>query len=432
VIRAVAAAATLAAAAVAWYAGSSAASTPAPGPSCFDAVPVRCFTPQRLRTAYGITPLLRRGTDGRGWTVAIIDGVPTASSTPPITNIHRDLAAFDARYGLPAPKFQVVAPFDRGANTSLAINEEVIDVEMVHAIAPRARIVVVLVRPRGSTFAQQFQAFRRGLHYAVARAAVVSLSYSWGESCFTRSLRASTHAVLEQARSRRVTMVESSGDYGVLGKPCLITGSQTRFTPIKQTEYPTADPLMLTAGGTRLTARPSGAYRHEVAWNRAAEPNEGPKLAHSEASGGGFSAMFEVPSYQRGVLRTARGRGVPDVSADASRTTGLALIKVINGQPVVSRASGTSAAAPLWAALAALADQSAGRRLGFLNPRIYAIARGPSYHRAFHDVRSGDNTMVFGRTFKGYRAGPGWDPVTGWGSPNARVLVPLLAGGRGR
>src|SRR5262249_35995204 len=161
-------------------------------------------------------------------------------------------------------------------------------------------------------------------------------------------------------------------------------------------------------------------------WNRAAEPGEGPKLAHSEASGGGFSAAFKVPAYQRGVRGLVRGRGVPDISADASRTTGLALIKVINGEPVISRASGTSAAAPLWPALAALADQYAGRRLGFLTPRIYAIARGRSSQRAFHDVTRGNNTMVFNRTFTGYRAGPGWDPVTGWGSPNARVLVPLL------
>jgi subtilase family serine protease len=432
VIRAVAAAVTLAAAVGAWYAGTSAASTRAPAPSCFDEAPVRCFTPQRLRTAYAITPLLRRGIDGRGRTVAIIDGVPTASSTPPITNIHKDLAAFDARYGLAGPQLQVIAPFDRGVNTSLAINEEVIDVEMVHTIAPRAKIVVVLVRPHGSTFAQQFGAFRRALRYAAARAAVVSLSYSWGERCFAPSLRASTHAVLEQARSRHVTMVESSGDYGVIGKPCVINGSQTRFIPVKQTEYPAADPLMLAAGGTRLTARPSGAYQHEVAWNRAAEPHEGPKLAHSEASGGGFSAVFKRPAYQLGVPGTARGRGVPDISADASKTTGLALIKVINGQPVVARASGTSAAAPLWAGLAALADQYAGRRLGFLNPSIYAIARGRSYHRAFHDITGGNNTMVFNRTFTGYRAGPGWDPVTGWGSPNAAALVPLLAGRAGR
>jgi subtilase family serine protease len=76
----------------------------------------------------------------------------------------------------------------------------------------------------------------------------------------------------------------------------------------------------------------------------------------------------------------------------------------------------------------ALADQEAGHRLGFVNPAIYAIARGPAYHRAFHDVVTGDNSVLWPTgVFTGYNAGPGWDPVTGWGSPDAQYLVPLLA-----
>jgi subtilase family serine protease len=95
---------------------------------------------------------------------------------------------------------------------------------------------------------------------------------------------------------------------------------------------------------------------------------------------------------------------------------------------MVSGHGGTSAAAPIWAAMIALADQYAGRHLGFVNPAIYRIARGPRYHQAFHDITSGNNTVQFPpRTITGYPAGPGWDPVTGWGSPNAQVLVPLLA-----
>ena len=76
----------------------------------------------------------------------------------------------------------------------------------------------------------------------------------------------------------------------------------------------------------------------------------------------------------------------------------------------------------------ALADQEAGQHLGFVNPTIYRIARGAGYHRAFHDVVTGDNSVMLpSRVVVGYQAGPGWDPVTGWGSPNAQVLVPLLA-----
>jgi hypothetical protein len=76
----------------------------------------------------------------------------------------------------------------------------------------------------------------------------------------------------------------------------------------------------------------------------------------------------------------------------------------------------------------ALADQDAGQHLGFVNPAIYAIARSPAYHRAFHDVTTGDNSVLWPTgVFTGYTAGPGWDPVTGWGSPNAQYLIPLLA-----
>ena len=118
-------------------------------------------------------------------------------------------------------------------------------------------------------------------------------------------------------------------------------------------------------------------------------------------------------------------RGVPDVAANADASTAMALT-FAGG--ILYPAQGTSAATPLWAAVIALADQTADRHLGFVNPAIYAIARSPAYHHAFHDVITGDNSVFWPtRAFIGYTAGPGWDPVTGWGSPNAHILVPLLA-----
>jgi subtilase family serine protease len=97
-------------------------------------------------------------------------------------------------------------------------------------------------------------------------------------------------------------------------------------------------------------------------------------------------------------------------------------------------AGGTSASAPFWGGLIALADQDAGHPLGFVNPAIYRIARSPLYHEAFHDVTAGNNTVEITstsppETITGYQAGPGWDPVTGWGTPDAQVLIPLLARG---
>jgi subtilase family serine protease len=93
----------------------------------------------------------------------------------------------------------------------------------------------------------------------------------------------------------------------------------------------------------------------------------------------------------------------------------------------IRNSGGTSASAPLWAGLIALADQYAGRHLGFVNPAIYRVGRSASYHDAFHDITTGNNTPRFPvHTTSGYTAAPGWDPVTGWGSPNAQALIPLL------
>jgi subtilase family serine protease len=106
----------------------------------------------------------------------------------------------------------------------------------------------------------------------------------------------------------------------------------------------------------------------------------------------------------------------------------MAMALEFDGKQGIAVGDGTSAAAPFWAGIIALADQYAGRYLGFINPAIYSIGRGREYHRAFHDVTSGDNTVNYpSGTVTGYQAGPGWDPVTGWGSPDAQVLVPLLA-----
>ena len=98
------------------------------------------------------------------------------------------------------------------------------------------------------------------------------------------------------------------------------------------------------------------------------------------------------------------------------------------GETYIRNSGGTSATAPLWAGLIALADQYADHHLGFVNPALYRIGRGPLYHRAFHDITTGTNTVRFPpKTITGYQAAPGWDPVTGLGSPNAQALVPLLA-----
>ena len=204
-------------------------------------------------------------------------------------------------------------------------------------------------------------------------------------------------------------------------------GISSGFSPRKEVVLVASDPLVLSAGGTTLDAsHATGAWLGETAWGL---PDGSPGSAF-QASGGGFSRLFGRPSYQNGVPGIGSMRGVPDVAADGDPVTGIA---VITGNPgggyAVSGHAGTSASAPLWAGIIALADQYARRHLGFVNPALYRIARSSQYHRAFHDVTAGSsNAAEFPHaTIAGYRAAPGWDPVTGWGSPDAQVLVPLLA-----
>jgi subtilase family serine protease len=366
---------------------------------------IQCYTPGQYQMAYGVTPLLRRGITGSGETVVM----PELANKPGpnFTDIRKDLAAFDKRFGLSAAKLKVTTALAGAGAPYVAGTEEVEDTEIVHTIAPGAVLDVVLVPADAITSAANFTAAVTGLiHVAITQhAAVVSISGSHGEHFFTAAEVARIHAALQQAAGRNVTVVASSGDTGVISDG----------GPPVQVSLPASDPLVLGAGGTALGASPAtGAYHGEMAWN-----------ADTSASAGGYSSLFRRPSYQDGVPRIGRMRGVPDVAADADSSTAMTLM-FTGGVPYP--AQGTSAATPLWAAVIALADQDAGQNLGFVNPAIYAIARSPAYPRAFHDVVTGDNSVFWPtRLFTGYQAGPGWDPITGWGSPNAQTLVPLLA-----
>jgi kumamolisin len=156
--------------------------------------------------------------------------------------------------------------------------------------------------------------------------------------------------------------------------------------------------MWLGCGGTELIAA-NGAIQQEVVWND--QPQGG------GASGGGVSSFFTLPTWQTNANVPAPptgggGRGVPDVAGDASPETGYNVL--FDGQPGV--VGGTSAVAPLWAALIALLNQQRGSNIGFANPALYQSAEN-----GFDDITQGNNGN--------YSAGPGWDPCTGLGSPNS-------------
>ena len=409
--------------------------------------PASCYLPYLFRVAYGIQPLLDSGIDGRGQTVTVLDPAPlpsgpagppasascpslTGSCPPPpaglppaATDIRQDLAAFDSMFGLPAARIQVVTTLAGSAAPYQATSEEVQDLEIVHAVAPAAALRVVLLPSSvlGSP-ATATAGMLAGLRLAVSGTGVASISFGLGEHYFTTAQAARMHAILLGAAADHVTVIASSGDNGGF------SDSETPWeaaTPVKEVSLPACDPLVLAVGGTALTANPAtGAYISETAWNNVALD-----AGVLGASGGGFSRLYARPAYQDSVSGIGAMRGVPDVAGDAAQQGGAPVVFADGAKRWIVQAGGTGAAAALWGGLVALADQDAGHALGLLNPAIYRIAGSSSYHTAFHDITTGNSyvTMAYPAGTAGYRAGPGWDPVTGWGSPDAQVLVPLLA-----
>ncbi len=324
------------------------------------------------------------------------------------------MAAFDGEFGLPAARIQVVTTLAGAAAPWQTTPEEVEDFQIVHTVAPAATLRVVLLPANVLDSAANSTAdMLAALRLAVNGTDVASISWSVGEHYFTKAQVTQMHSILEAAAADHVTVDASSGDYGASSDPWW-------GMPDKEVSLPASDPLVLAAGGTALTANQStGAYIGETTMGRGGTGPGG--------SGGGFSHLYARPAYQDGVPGITTTRGVPDVAGVGSGSL-IPMVFVVGGKANIIALGGTSASAPLWGGLMTLADQDAHHDLGFVNPTIYRIARSSSYHKAFHDVTTSTNTMTIGSVkVTGYHAAPGWDPVTGWGSPDVQVLVPLLA-----
>jgi hypothetical protein len=234
--------------------GGTAASA-APGPlNCAPSglAPEPCYSPQAYQTAYGVTPLLRRGIDGRGETVAVLALAQTPSD-PGASDIRNDLAAFDTKFGLPRSTLHVVNTIAGSPTPYLGNNDELGDTEMVHAFAPGATLDIILVPASAkSSPANAAAAMTKAVREAAAlHAAVLASSWSSPEDAFTRGEVTVMHAALEQARDQHVTVLGSSGDGGVI--PAHGGGSVG-------VSLPASDPLVLGAGGTLLDTTPGGAY----------------------------------------------------------------------------------------------------------------------------------------------------------------------------
>ena len=311
-----------------------------------------CYTPHQIDAAYGVLPLLRRGITGRGETV-VLPELAEPQFPLPTSDIREDLAQFDRLFALPPAQLRVVTSLAGSASPWLANGEEVLDTEMVHAVAPGASIVEVpLTATSLNNPANAVAAFVAALRLGTSAGDIISISaagQTGGEHCDTRAEVAALHAALQAAAADHVTVVAASGDIGAAGEPCqvregLIGG---RFPPVKEVNLPASDPLVLAAGGTSLVAsHETGAYITESAWGLPF----GDPGSQFQASGGGLSRVFSRPAYQNGVPGIGVYRGVPDVAAAASPHSGMAVITSTGANSYrISAGGGTSASAPLWA-----------------------------------------------------------------------------------
>ena len=392
-----------------------------------------CYDPFQLRHAYGTDSLIAAGYDGTGHTIVIVD----AFDNPVLAT---DLASFDAFYGLPVPNFTQLYPFGNGGFNDSWAGEITLDVESSHAIAPGANII--LVHALSSSDPDILNAIK----YAVDNnlGDVISMSFGESESCVGApgpDLVSAYHAVFVEATQKGITLFASSGDQGASQPTC--DGNSWA----KAASYPASDPLVTAVGGTELqaTGYPStctnsstcspattpGTYQGEIAWN------EGPPygdfqnlLGNTEATGGGFSVIFDEPPYQRSRIKDGKARAVPDVAYSAAIFHGILIQYLVGHGGGTFLFGGTSCGSPQWAALTAITNQKAGRRLGFLNKAIYQIAKhsgGP-----FHDIVSGNNSAVeFDSSnnpvnIVGFSAGIDWDATTGYGSPIAPSVADAL------
>ena len=378
--------------------------------SCQLTTPAQCYGPTQIRAAYGVDKLASQfHLDGAGETIAIVD----AFQSPTITS---DLATFDTLFGLPAPKFNIIAPdgltpFDpTSADQVDWAGEITLDVEYAHAIAPAATIDLVL--GKSDNDADLLNAQRFVVQHNLGD--VMSQSFGEAEQCMLPSIQQQAHQLFAQAAQKHITVFASSADNGA----ALPTCDGTSF--FKAVSTPASDPNVTGVGGTILDADGvTGAYHGETTWN---EPD------FNAAGGGGYSVLYGTPSYQRSLHLPSRG--VPDVAYNAAISGGVLAVWSSSGQGpnLVFQFGGTSAGSPQWAGLIALADQLGHHRVGAINSELYLFGQGIIGSAFFHDITTGDNTYHgVSITVPGYSAKKGWDPATGLGTPKANNLVPLLS-----
>jgi len=277
--------------------------------------------------------------------------------------------------------------------------EVMLDIEVAGAVAPAATIVVYFAPNTDAGF---LDAINQAAMDKVNTPSVLSISWGAPESAWTAQSLQSFNSALQAAAAVGVTVCVAAGDNG---------SDDGVGDGLDHADFPSSSPYSMACGGTTLNIS-GGTISSEVVWNNL--------LSGNGATGGGISDTFPIPTWQANANvppsnnpGNFKGRGLPDVSGDADPATGYQV--QVDGSSFT--VGGTSAVAPLWAGLIALFNQSLGSAVGYLNPNLYqSIATQTG---TFHDITSGNNGD--------YSAGPGWDPCSGWGSPNGAALLQALS-----
>ena len=345
--------------------------------------------------------------DGTGQTIGIIElGGGFQDS---------DLQVFFQEVGLPAPGVVSVSVDHAGNSPSSADSadgEVMLDIEVAGAVVPGATIAVYFAPNNGD---QGFiDAISAAVHDTERKPGVISISWGSPESASDAQGIKAFHDIFAAAGALGITICVASGDHGTADL------SAPQWDQKIHVDHPACDDLVLACGGTQVDPD-SGA---DVVWNDGTPFDVTAAGGGGWASGGGISTVFAVPDYQAqnianmpvSIDTKQPGRGVPDIAMSA--TNYFTRVDTMEGP-----SGGTSAVAPLMAALVARLNQAKQKNVGFLNPLLYANATGPG--AVVVDVVSGTNAIA--NTVSGYQAGPGWDACSGLGTPDGTALLKMLA-----
>ncbi len=392
---------------------------------------VKGYTPAQIKGAYGISGAY----DGAGQTVAIID----AYASPTIL---QDVNQWSVNRGLPTMSpsqlVQVTPPgvYNRPQNPKQDpqgwYGEETLDVEAVHGMAPAAKIVFV-----GAP--NNYQDLDAAMNHVVDRqlAQIVTNSYGFPTELLPKGYVKPFEDTLVQAAAEGIGVYFSSGD----------NGDETSSFGFATADWPASSPWVTTVGGTSLGVDASNARALETGWGTSNYSCDATTLVCTNAgwiygAGGGVSQLFAEPWYQSAAGLSFSGRAEPDVAALADPQTGL-LVGQTQTFPDGTyydeyRIGGTSLASPIFAGMMALLDQKAGHPHGFANPLFYAnpgafydvqpVKTAVARRNFANGVDASNGTADFLRTFDDYsgsptqHTAPGWDNVTGLGTPNGNFL----------